>query len=158
VAAAVPVSGVGKTSKIVISGGTLARPLELTDNTTTTQFDVWAGPGTRSCMAGNCVDGTSGFIIDWLAGPVPDKPSDLPHFEVFFYAADDRVPSGPEQLVYAVAYEYDAASAVGYVYLPGKTDAWFAVNTRAILRGAEGRWFRASRAWQEAVVPRIARP
>jgi hypothetical protein len=64
---------------------------------------------------------------------------------------------GPEHLAYVVSYEYDAAASQGYVYLPGAGDQWYALDSASIERGREGHWFRATRAWQDAVVSRLAR-
>jgi hypothetical protein len=71
---------------------------------------------------------------------------------------DERVPGPPrpEELAYVVSYEYDPARAQGFVYLPGNGDPWYALNSRSIYRGLEGNWFRATRAWQDAVVPLIS--
>jgi hypothetical protein len=45
----------------------------------------------------------------------------------------------------------------GFVYLPGKGDQWQELNWGSIYRGGlEGHWFRATRVWQDAVVPLIS--
>jgi hypothetical protein len=44
----------------------------------------------------------------------------------------------------------DPATGQGYVYLPGKADEPYRLNTKAIYRGREGNWFRATAAWQTA--------
>ena len=41
----------------------------------------------------------------------------------------------------------DPATGQGYVYLPGKSDEPYRLNTKAIYRGREGNWFRANAAW-----------
>jgi hypothetical protein len=150
----------GSTSRITISGGSLANPIEIKDANVVKEFQIWAGPGTRTCGGGrsNCADGTEGFIADWSSGAVADKPSGLPRYDVAFFVIDDRFPDRrePEQLAYVVSYEYDAARSQGYVYLPGRDDKWYQLNTRSIYRSKEGNWFRASRAWQDAVVSLIA--
>ena len=82
------------------------------------------------------------------------------HFGAFsFYVTDARFPGqpGPEHLAYIVSYEYDPAASQGYVYLPGKGDQWYTLNSASIYHGREGNWFRATRAWQDAVVSLIAR-
>ena len=43
------------------------------------------------------------------------------------------------------------------IYLPGAADEWYHLNTRAILRDREGRWFRPTRVWQQLVNPLVAR-
>jgi hypothetical protein len=44
----------------------------------------------------------------------------------------------------------EPATGQGYVYLPGKADEPYRLNTKAIYRGREGNWFRATAAWQRA--------
>jgi hypothetical protein len=152
------ISAKGETNRITVAGGTLARPIDIIDSSIVRQFQVWTGPGTAVCIGGrgNCVEGTEGFIVDWSSN-VAERRGGLPHYEVSFYVIDNRLPGQPgsEHLAYVVAYEYDAAASQGYVYVPGKGDRWYALNSASIYRGREGKWFRATRAWQDAVVPLI---
>ena len=154
------ISAKGATSKITIAGATLVKPIEITETSIVSRFHVWTGPGTTVCRGGrgNCVEGTEGFIIEWLSGAVAERPSGLQHYEVSFYATDNRFPDQPgqEQLAYVVAYEYDPGSSQGYVYLPGGGDQWYPLNSASIYRGREGKWYRANAAWQSVVVPLIA--
>ena len=62
-----------------------------------------------------------------------------------------------EQPTYVVWDEYDPAADRGFVYLPGKDDEWYQVNTRAIWRQREGNWFHAASAWQNVVGPLVTR-
>jgi len=161
VALSAALSAKGSTSRITIAGPNLSSPIELTAANVVQAFQIWAGPGTKTCMADweNCVEGAEGFIVDWSSGPVTQRPDGLQRYEVSFYVVDDRFPERPrprEQLAYVVSYEFDARTAKGYVYLPGRDDPRFTLNTRSILRRVEGNWFRASRAWQNAVVPLIS--
>ncbi len=149
----------GDTTKITISGGNLARPLEMRDAMVVRAFQVWSGPGTRQCFGPeNCVEGLHGFIVAWMAGEVSRRPSGLRHYEVAFYVTDSRFTgqSAPERLAYVVDYEYDPVGAQGYVYLPGKDDRRWQLNVSSIHRGREGHWYRATRAWQNAVTPLLA--
>ena len=143
VALSTVISAKGATSKIIITGATLANPIEITETSIVSKFQVWTGPGTRVCRGGrgNCVEGTEGFIIDWLSGAVPERPSGLQHYEVSFYVTDNRFSSqpGPEQLAYVVSYDYDAGASQGYVYLPGDGDQWYPLNSASIYRGARGK-------------------
>ena len=148
----------GTTSKITIAGAGLQSPVEINDRKVVETFNVWSGPGTRS----NGVEGTEGFIVDWASGVVTERPKALPEFEVSFYVryANRRFGDQTDQLAYVVRYAIDAATGQGYVYLPGRSDAHYVLNTRAIFRGREGNWFRASAAWQSVVknVLRESRP
>lgn len=153
-------AGKGTTSRIVISGDNLVNPIEIRDAAIVQKFQIWTGPGTSSCNgAGRCVEGGEGFIVDWSAGAVPARPSGLHQYQVSFFVEDERLPEQPklERLAYVVLYEYDAARSQGFVYLPGKSDPWHELNWGSIYRrGLEGNWFRATRAWQDAVVPLIS--
>lgn len=129
----------GPTTKIVIEGADLQKPIEITDPKILAKFHVWTRLGQQ------------GLIIDWSEGPVSEPPRTLPRYKVSFYAGnppDDR-------MVYVVFYTVSPTSAKGCVYLPGKSDEWYRLNTRSIWRGdeAEGKWFPAWSAWE-----RVARP
>ena len=121
------------------------------------QFHVWAGRGTYSGAPGSAkTEGTQGFIIDWPAGVVEQRPDGLRRYEVRFYIAPTRqgavtaLDASLEELVYVVLHENDLSTGQGYVYLPGKSDEHFRLNVRSIHRGLEGQWLRASSAWQTA--------
>jgi hypothetical protein len=67
-------------------------------------------------------------------------------------------PDAKDELVHVVFYEYDALIGRGYVYLPGKADEWYRLNTAKMAHdGLEGNWFRATRAWDEFLRPFIPR-
>jgi hypothetical protein len=151
-------TGKGSTSRISISGDTLAAPIEIRDATIVNEFQIWAGPGTRSCVAGHCVEGGEGFIVDWSVGAAAAKPSGLRRYQVSFFVEDEQSPARPklERLAYVVLYEDDPVRSQGFVYLPGKGDQWQGLNWGSIYRGVEGHWFHATRAWQDVVVPLIS--
>ncbi len=138
----------GHTSKITIKGADLKTPIEITDfrNFKDVDINVWAGPG----VTVNGKEQTEGFIADW-SQPVTEPPKGLQRYEVSFYA---KFPD--ERLVYVVLYGYDPATERGYVYLPGRGDDWYGLNTRTILRGVEGHWYRASTGWDTVMRPLIA--
>jgi hypothetical protein len=144
---AATVSAKGVTSRITVRDMSLRTSIEITDPAVLEGFNVWAGPGTFV----NGVEGTEGFIIDWASGPVSTRPSDLRRYEVLFFVGPSNTAGA--QASYVVVYEIDPSSGRGFVYLPGKSDPHYSLNTRAILRGHgfEGRWFRATAAWQNAV-------
>jgi hypothetical protein len=147
--------GKGVTTAIRITGAELQGPLEIRDPGVLEHFNVWSGPGTFL----NDVEGTEGFIIDWASGVVTDRPNLLRNFELAFYVKYANRPAAEhtDQLAYIVSYAIDPATGQGYVYLPGKMDEPYRLNTQAIYRGCEGHWFRATAAWQSAftsIVPR----
>jgi len=147
----------GPTTRIVIKDLDRGTVSEITSRSVLDQFHVWAGRGTYSGPPGQNTEGTQGFIIDWPAGVVEHPAAQLRRYEVRFYAAPHRAAAGLagsatlEELVYVVLYDNDPSTGQGYVYLPGKSDEHFALNVRSIHRRLEGKWLRASSAWQKAV-------
>lgn len=148
----------GPTTRIVIKDLALGTVSEITNRSVLDQIHVWAGRGTFSGAPGSeNTEGTQGFIIDWPAGVVEQRPDGLRRYEVRFYVAPRRqgavtaLDSALEELAYVVFYENDPSTGQGYVYLPGKSDEHFALNVRSIHRGLEGKWLRASSAWQKAI-------
>ena len=143
----------GPTTRITITGPTLAKAVAITDLEVLKDFNVWSGRGTFSGWVSREYEGKVGFIIDWVSGVVASRPNELRTYELSFYTKnDERPPNGtPDlQLVYVVPYAVDPVTGQGYVYLPGKSDNSYSLNTSSILRGCEGNWFRANAAWQTA--------
>lgn len=138
----------GATIKITITGAGLQSPVEISDPEVLKNFNVWSGPGTFA----NGVEGTEGFIVDWASGAVTGRPNGLRTFELSFYVryANRPFSEQPDQLAYIVTYAVDPVTGQGYVYLPGKSDEPYRLNTKAIYRGCEGNWFRANAAWEAA--------
>ena len=138
----------GTTTKITITGVGLQSPVEVSDPQVLKNFNVWSGLGTF----GNGIEGTEGFIVDWASAAVSDRPNGLRTFELSFYVryANRPFSEQTDQLAYVVSYAVDPVTGRGYVYLPGKSDEPYRLNTKAIYRGREGNWFRASAAWQAA--------
>jgi len=127
----------GTTTKVVITSAELQSPIEIGDPEVLKNFNVWSGPGTFS----NDVEGNEGFIIDWASGVVTERPNGLRKFELSFYVRYANRPFGEQtdQLAYVVSYSVDPATGQGYVYLPGKADEPYRLNTKAIYRGREGK-------------------
>ena len=138
----------GKTAKIVIASGDLAKPVEISDPNTLVSFQVWAGPGTSSNQA-------QGFIVDWSSGAITELPEGLTRYEISFYVNEPK-----ERIAYVVLYAFDSSTGRGYVYIPGKSDPHFQSNVRTIFRGVEGSWFHAWTLWDSVAEPLItkARP
>ena len=137
-----PLLAKGNTVKITISGADLKRPIEISDPKILANFSVWTGPGTSTADH-------QGLIIDWSEGPVRETPDTLRRYQVSFYAG---APAN-ERIVYVVDYAFSFGDEQGYVYLPGESDEWYGRNVRSIVRGVEGKWFRAWSDWE-----RVARP
>jgi hypothetical protein len=120
------------------------------------QFHIWDGPGTFV----NSVEELDGFIVDWRNGPQKQRAGSQ-RYRVSFYTGcrmdEDHCRTSVPRLSYVVIYEFDPNAGVGFVYLPGKGEEWYDVNTRSLLRGREGNWFVATTAWQKYVAPYIAK-
>jgi hypothetical protein len=71
-------------------------------------------------------------------------------YELSFYT-EEKV----DQPSYVVFYSYDASTKLGYVYLPGPGERWYALNIGSVWRGVEGHWFRARDDWNATVLPFI---
>jgi len=147
-AATMVVFAKGATTRITITGAQLLNPIEISDPAILKSFNVWSGPG----IFMNGREGTEGFIVDWASGVMADHPDQLRAFKVSFYVRYANRPFNEQtdQLAYIVSYAVDSETGQGYVYLPGKSDESYSLNTRAIYRGREGNWFRANAAWQTA--------
>jgi len=145
------VTAKGITTRVRITGATLAQPVELTQPDVLQGFNVWSGPGTFL----NDVEATEGFIVDWAAG-VTEPPLTGESFDVSFYIMDANRTASREQerLAYVVRFRM-AANGRGYVYLPGPGDEFYGLNVASILRGGEGKWFHSTREWDQTVRQRI---
>jgi hypothetical protein len=144
----------GPTVRIEIRDLVSGTVSQMTDRAVLNQFQVWSGPGTYSGPTGQVTEGTEGFIIDWRIGPITERPAQLRRYELRFYAGPREgktPPDPPEKLAYVVLYENDPSTGQGYVYLPGSGDEHFRLNVASIHRqGLNGKWLRASSAWQKA--------
>lgn len=140
----------GSTTRITITDTRGARSISVVDPVVLARFNVWDGPGTFSGPPNQQTESVTGFIVDWRTGALASRRSGLDEFEVEFFVR--HRPDAPERLAYTVLYARDPRSGEGFVYLPGRSDARFPLNTQSIYRGPgyEGQWFRASQEWQQA--------
>jgi hypothetical protein len=139
------------TVKIAITDADQTTSVEIIDSSVR-QFHIWSGPGVRV----NGVPEMEGFVADWSKGNVAEPPKDLRRYRVAFYTACDSreaasCRTSEPQLSYVVMYAYSPAADRGYVYVPGRGEQWYDLNTQSIARGVEGNWFLASTQWQRFV-------
>lgn len=126
--------GKGPVDLILISGGGLNQPIEITDPASLHAFNPWIGQ-----------------FADWQAKPLVDAPCYRQSFEVLFYMKwPQRVSSaldrGDLKMIYATRYCWSGEA--GYVYLPGPGEPLYGPNGGTIIRGtADGRWHPATPAW-----------
>lgn len=131
----------GSPDKIAVRGGKLARTLEITDRESLKGFDPWGGQ-----------------FIDWDKGFVANPPDRNYTLEVFFYkkgsGRHSQYDQGDLKLIYALRYYPGRNGEPGYVYLPGKGEAFYHLNIGTIMRkDHDGRWLFASPAF-EALIKR----
>jgi hypothetical protein len=123
----------GTTVKLVVSGGGLAAPIEITGG------DVaFANPWGNS------------FVRAWTSIPAP--PADTPLYQVSFY---EELGPGNVKMMYIVEYKRNGAAG-GAIHLPGHGDHRYRLNVSTILRdGQDGQWFPASDEWERVVGSRL---
>lgn len=140
--ASVELLGKGETVKIIITGGDLTTPIEITDAAEVSRFQVYTGPGTSP-------NASIGLNVDWSQGKA-EPPKGLPVYDVSF------VTSRPDHGTYVVRYLIDPSNSRGLVYIPGKQDTEYRDNVWQIYRRVEGNWFHAWSVWDQLVQPLIS--
>ena len=113
------------TTKVVIEGPDLSKPIEITDRKILGNFNVWAEPGTFSTQPGFNANASS-FIIDWSQAPIAEAPKVLQRYQTSFYSGELS-----ERRIYVVYYAVARSSEPGYLYLPGKSEEWWRLNVRS---------------------------
>ena len=137
VAAARPAWAKEPTAKITISGGGLASEIEVTDPRILDISNMWYGK-----------------FLDQSKGAVKEPPMGLRTYEVWLYI---KFSDNDVRRRYVVYYSSEPSTGQGYIYLPGKGQPWYWLNTSALLRdGRDGKWSYASAAWQDLIKPVIA--
>jgi hypothetical protein len=127
-AAASPAHAKGSPDLIVISGGGLARAVEITDPASLRAFDPW-----------------SGQFADWKQDAVAEPACYRRSYEVLFYmkwpGRKSPLDRGELKMIYATRYCF--ADDAGYVYLPAGDEAPH-VNMGTIIRAdRSGKWSRS---------------
>jgi hypothetical protein len=123
----------GSPDLILVSGGGLTQPIEITDSASLKTFDPWMGQ-----------------FADWQQKPLADAPCYRRSFEVRFYmkwpGRKSSLDRGALKMIYAT--RYCSTGAIGYVYLPGASEPLYRDNVGTIIRGeADGKWHPATPAW-----------
>ncbi len=124
------------TFKLVISGGSLASPIEVLDRAVLDLSNV--------CMGG---------FLDSTPGVAPPPGPHAVRYELWFFV---KVPEGLRKIY--VAYYVPSKTGRGIIYLPGRWDQWYVLNSGSILRdGQDGHWNYAAPAWEHAIQPLLRR-
>jgi len=132
----------GSPALILISGGGLAQPIEVTDPAWLQAFDPWTGQ-----------------FADWQEKPLVDAPCFRRSFEVLFYmkwpGRESSLDRGDLQMIYAT--RYCSTGLAGYVYVPGPGELQYRGNTRTIIRGdQDGKWHPATPSWDSLMGDAVA--
>jgi hypothetical protein len=132
----------GPPDLILISGGGLAQPVEITEPSALKAFNPWLGQ-----------------FADWQQEAVAEAPCFRRSFEVLFYMKwPGRISSldrGDLKMIYAT--RYCSTGLIGYVYLPGPRETSYGENTGTIIRGdADGKWHPATAAWDTLIGNAVA--
>jgi hypothetical protein len=127
----------GPPDLILISGGGLDQPVEITDPASLKAFDPW-----------------NGQFADWQQKPLTDAPCFRRSFEVLFYMKwaerKSSLDRGDLKMIYAT--RYCSTGLTGYVYLPGPNESLYRGNIGTIIRGdADGKWHVATAAWNALI-------
>ena len=125
------------TVKIIISGGRLSSAIEVTEQRILDISNVW-----------------SGQFLGRSGGTAKEPPRGLQRYEVSFYV---KIADNEVRKMYVLYYYPNRSTGPGYIYLPGKGEAWYSLNVGSIVRdGQDGRWNYASPAWENLVKAMIA--
>jgi hypothetical protein len=126
------------TVKLIVSGGGLTKPIEITDKRVLGVSDVWVGT-----------------FLDTPRGALKDPPQGHEPYEITFYVKFAR---NDVRKAYVIYYFANPSGESGYIYLPGKGNPWQDLNSGTIIRdGQDGKWNYASPEWEEAIKAAIAR-
>lgn len=123
----------GTTVKLVVSGGDLREPIEITKDV---QFaDPWG----------------DAFVHSWISIPAP--PADRKRFSVEFY---EELGNRDVKRMYVVEY-CPSPFGRGAIHLPGSGEEHYRLNVSTISRSKrDGQWFPASDAWERVVGARVS--
>lgn len=123
---------------ILVSGGELKHPVEITDAVQFTQFNPWAGA-----------------FVDW------DRVSDGRlgwEYEILFFkrGIESSTPSPYDRdgltMIYGLRYCIDEDGGPGSVHLAGRNDKFGPENIRMIWDGTQaGRWHPATPSWHDFI-------
>ena len=134
--------GKGSPDLILVTGGALTRPIEITDATSLKAFDPWLGQ-----------------FADWKAKALAEAPCSRRSFEVLFYMKYPTRRSSLDRgdLKFLYATRYCSMGSISYVYLPGPGEWHYRENVGTIYRGDEdGKWHPATAAWHSLLSNAVA--
>ena len=132
----------GSPDLILVSGGGLTHPVEITNRGELIAFDPW-----------------NGQFADWRQKPLTDAPCFRRSVEVLFYmkwpGRKSSLDRGDLKMIYAT--RYCTTDLNGYVYLPGPSEPQYRDNASTIMRGdADGKCYPATPGWNSLLSDAVA--
>jgi len=128
---------------ILIAGGDLKHPIEVTDSELLRTFDPWDGP-----------------FVDWK------QPAAVGHcsweYEIFYFKRGlERPKTSYDQddlrMIYGLRYCLDADGGPGYVHLAGRNDRFGPENMQNVWDGKQGgKWHPSTPAWNAFIEHQIS--
>jgi len=123
----------GPTVKLTITGPGLTAPIEIVEPAILDASNVFGGS----------------FIGETLQAAPRIEP---PIYTVSFHVQSPEWMRRPVSAMYAVSVARDARTGLLWVYLPGRGEPGYALNTGTILRdGQDGHWHRPPHEWAAAI-------
>ena len=132
----------GSPDLILVSGGGLTQPVEITNPAELKAFDPWTGQ-----------------FADWKQKSLTDAPCFRRSLGVLFYmkwpGRKSSLDRGDLKMIYAT--RYCATDLNGYFYLPGPSELQYRDNSSTIMRGeADGKWYPATPGWNSLLSDALA--
>lgn len=134
---------------------TAALPLPAKGNAVTVRIDITAVASTKvvAVTDRNVLDRSHVYVGAFL-GPVTDRRIDpeWPRYVITLVVEPGTpmpalAPTGVFK-PYVMHYAIDPATGEGFLYLPGRGEEGYRLNTNLIIRdGSDGRWHRAEPTW-----------
>jgi len=127
---------------IMIAGGELQHPIQITDAELLRTFDPWEG-----------------VFVNW------NKPAAVGHcsweYEIFYYkkGIESSTPydRGDLHMIYGLRYCLDADGGPGYAHLADENDRFGPENMQSVYDGkARGKWHPSTAAWNRFIRSEIA--
>lgn len=132
-----PASAKAPTIRIMISGGGLTTPIEVTDAEILALSDVWLVQ-----------------FLDHRRSPVNQAPPGLLPYEISFYT---KLAENDVRKTFVVYYYPNVGPEQGFIYLPGRGPVWELNIGTIYLPELNGKWIYADPAWEALIKPVIVR-
>jgi DNA-binding beta-propeller fold protein YncE len=130
-------SGKAETARVTITGGGLARPIQITDAKVLGLSHAWGAQ-----------------FLDASRPPLAQAPNVDSPYEVTFYSS---MAGNDTRKTCVFFYSPGSAAASGIIFLPRKGPVWWLNSGTIIREGRDGKWSYASPEWEALIKPFITR-